>query len=112
MDSESLQVRGAVGQAALHRGADSLGFARAVAPAAAVEPARRWTTRHGAALADGWELSTDILRQGRHVKVLAPPELRAQVAQEFKVTLGQYADSCLVKAYLEFFTYSEFLQEF
>ena len=38
------------------------------------------------------ELSMDILRQGRHVEVLGPPELRAQVAQELKETLGQYAD--------------------
>ncbi len=39
------------------------------------------------------ELSMDILRQGRHVEVLGPPELRAQVAQELRETLGQYADS-------------------
>jgi predicted DNA-binding transcriptional regulator YafY len=38
------------------------------------------------------ELSMDILRQGRHVEVLGPPELRAQVAQELRETLGQYAD--------------------
>ena len=42
---------------------------------------------------DGRELSMDILRQGRHVEVLGPPELRAQVAQELRETLGQYADS-------------------
>ena len=35
----------------------------------------------------------DILRQGRHVEVIGPPELRAQVALELKETLGQYADS-------------------
>ena len=39
------------------------------------------------------ELSMDVLRQGRHVEVLGPPELRAQVAQEFRETLGKYADS-------------------
>ena len=39
------------------------------------------------------ELSMDILRQGRHVEVLGPPELRAQVAQELRETLGQYAES-------------------
>ena len=38
------------------------------------------------------ELSMDILRQGRHVEVLGPPELRAQVAQELRETLGQYAN--------------------
>jgi predicted DNA-binding transcriptional regulator YafY len=38
------------------------------------------------------ELSMDILRQGRHVEVLGPPELRAQVAQELREMLGQYAD--------------------
>ena len=37
------------------------------------------------------ELSMDILRQGRHVEVLGPPELRAQVAQELRETLGQYS---------------------
>jgi hypothetical protein len=42
---------------------------------------------------DGRELAMDILRQGRHVEVLAPPGLRAQVAKELKETLGQYADS-------------------
>jgi len=39
------------------------------------------------------ELSMDILRQGRHVEVLGPPELRAQVAQELREMLGQYARS-------------------
>jgi predicted DNA-binding transcriptional regulator YafY len=39
------------------------------------------------------ELSMDILRQGRHVEVLGPSELRAQVAQELRETLGQYAGS-------------------
>ena len=38
------------------------------------------------------ELSMDILRQGRHVEVLGPPELRAQVAQELRKTLGQYSN--------------------
>ena len=38
------------------------------------------------------ELSMDILRQGRHVEVLGPPELRAQVAQELRETLGQYSN--------------------
>ena len=38
------------------------------------------------------ELSMDILRQGRHVEVLEPPELRAQVAQELRETLGQYSN--------------------
>jgi len=38
------------------------------------------------------ELSMDILRQGRHVEVLGPPELRAQVAQELRETLGQYVN--------------------
>ena len=37
------------------------------------------------------ELSMDILRQGRHVEVLGPPELRTQVAQELRETLGQYS---------------------
>ena len=37
------------------------------------------------------ELSMDILRQGRHVEVLGPPELRAQVAQERREMLGQYS---------------------
>ena len=38
------------------------------------------------------ELSMDILRQGRHVEVLGPPELRAQVAQELREPLGQYSN--------------------
>ena len=38
------------------------------------------------------ELSMDILRQGRHVEVLGPPELRAQVAQELRETMGQYSN--------------------
>lgn len=36
------------------------------------------------------ELSMDILRQGRHVEVLEPPELREQVAVELRMTLKQY----------------------
>lgn len=36
------------------------------------------------------ELSMDILRQGRHVEVLEPPELRDQVAAELRSTLKQY----------------------
>jgi predicted DNA-binding transcriptional regulator YafY len=36
------------------------------------------------------ELSMDILRQGRHVEVLEPPELRDQVAAELRMTLKQY----------------------
>ena len=38
------------------------------------------------------ELSMDILRQGRHVEVLGPPELRTQVVQELRETLGQYVN--------------------
>jgi predicted DNA-binding transcriptional regulator YafY len=36
------------------------------------------------------ELSMDILRQGHHVEVLEPPELRDQVAAELRMTLKQY----------------------
>jgi predicted DNA-binding transcriptional regulator YafY len=36
------------------------------------------------------ELSMDVLRQGRHVEVLEPPELREQVAAELRTTLKQY----------------------
>jgi len=36
------------------------------------------------------ELSMDILRQGRHVEVLEPQELREQVAAELRTTLKQY----------------------
>jgi predicted DNA-binding transcriptional regulator YafY len=32
----------------------------------------------------------DILRQGHHVEVLEPPELRDQVAAELRMTLKQY----------------------
>jgi len=36
------------------------------------------------------ELSMDILRQGRHVEVVEPPELREQVAAELRMALKQY----------------------
>jgi hypothetical protein len=36
------------------------------------------------------ELSMDILRQGRHVEVLEPLELREQVAAELRMMLKQY----------------------
>jgi len=36
------------------------------------------------------ELSMDILRQGRHVEVVEPPELREQVAAELHMALKQY----------------------
>jgi hypothetical protein len=36
------------------------------------------------------ELSMDILRQGRHVEVLEPQELREKVAAELRTTLKQY----------------------
>jgi predicted DNA-binding transcriptional regulator YafY len=34
----------------------------------------------------------DILRQGRHVEVIAPASLREQVQQELSRALGQYAN--------------------
>jgi len=37
------------------------------------------------------ELSMDILRQGRHVEVLEPKELRDEVTSELKAALGQYS---------------------
>lgn len=36
------------------------------------------------------ELSMDILRQGRHVEVVEPPQLREQVAAELRMALKQY----------------------
>jgi predicted DNA-binding transcriptional regulator YafY len=36
------------------------------------------------------ELSMDILRQGRHVEVLEPKELRDEVMNELKAALGSY----------------------
>ena len=36
------------------------------------------------------ELSMDILRQGRHVEVLGPKELKDEVMSELKAALGQY----------------------
>jgi len=33
----------------------------------------------------------DILRQGQHVEVLEPPELRAAVKAELKQALSQYS---------------------
>jgi predicted DNA-binding transcriptional regulator YafY len=38
------------------------------------------------------ELIMDILRQGRHVEVIAPASLREQVQQELSRALGQYAN--------------------
>jgi predicted DNA-binding transcriptional regulator YafY len=37
------------------------------------------------------ELSMDILRQGRHVEVLAPKELRNEVVKELQSALNTYA---------------------
>ena len=37
------------------------------------------------------ELAMDILRQGQHVEVLEPPELRAAVKAELKQALSQYS---------------------
>ena len=37
------------------------------------------------------ELSMDILRHGRHVEVLEPPELRLLVQAEMKQALAQYS---------------------
>jgi predicted DNA-binding transcriptional regulator YafY len=38
------------------------------------------------------ELSMDILRQGRHVEVLGPKELRETVINEFHSALMNYSD--------------------
>ena len=39
------------------------------------------------------ELAMDILRQGQHVEVLEPPELRAAVKAELKQALSQYSST-------------------
>ena len=38
------------------------------------------------------ELSMDVLRQGRHVEVLEPKELRDEVASELRISLEKYID--------------------